>query len=161
MLSGLKKARVTFQRKINIVFIEQIGRNIEVVKSQKADEHVKDKEEVFNILRMFGVKLNLKKCVFGITVGNFLGFMVSQRSIEDNLEKIKAILDMQPLSMAKAVQILMGIIVTLNRLLPRFANRRLPFFRLLRNIKNFEWTKKCQKLLDELKKYLSSPPLLA
>lgn len=68
---------------INKVFIEQIGRNVEayvddiVVKSEKDEEHVNDLTKVFNVLRKFRVKLNPEKCVFGMTAGKFLEFMVS------------------------------------------------------------------------------------
>ena len=47
------------------------------------------------------MKLNPSKCVFGVTVGKFLGFMVSQRGIEVNLEKVRAILELEPSSSAK------------------------------------------------------------
>lgn len=98
--SDLKNARATFQRMINKVFTEQICRNVEaytddiVVKSEKVDDHVKDLEEVFSVLRKFGEKLNPKKYMFGVAVRRCLGFIVSQRGIEANLIKIKAKLDM-------------------------------------------------------------------
>lgn len=85
---------------INNVPTKQKGRNVEtyiddiVVKSEKVGEHVKDLEEVFSMLRKFRVKLNAKKCVFGIVVGKFLRFMALQRGIEANHEKIKTIFDM-------------------------------------------------------------------
>ena len=66
-----------------------------VVKSVKAADYVRDLEEVFSVLRKYGMKLNPAKCAFGIASGNFLGFLVSQRGIEANPEKIKAILEMK------------------------------------------------------------------
>lgn len=80
---GLKNVGAIFQRMINKIFVEQIGKNVEaykddiVVKSEKVDEYIKDLEEVFSVLRKFRVKLNLKKYVFKVVVGKFLGFMVS------------------------------------------------------------------------------------
>ena len=50
------------------------------------------------------MKLNPNKCAFGVASGKFLGFMVSHRGIETNLEKIKAILDMKPPQNVKEVQ---------------------------------------------------------
>lgn len=48
-----------------------------VVKSEKAEDHVTDLKAIFEVLMKFGLKLNPKKCVFGVTVRKFLGFMVS------------------------------------------------------------------------------------
>lgn len=80
---GLKNARVTFQRMINKVFAKQISHNIDayvddiIVKSERAKKYIKDLEKVFGMLRKFRIKLNLEKCVFGMDVSKFLGFMVS------------------------------------------------------------------------------------
>ena len=49
------------------------------------------------------MKLNPSKCVFGVTAGKFLGFVVSQRGIEVNLEKVRAILELEPPRTVKAV----------------------------------------------------------
>ena len=105
------------------------------------------------------MKLNPSKCVFGVTVGKFLGSMVSQRGIEVNLEKVRAIMEIGPPRTVKEVQSLNGKIVALNRFVSKATDKCLPFFRILR--KSFEWTDKCQKAFEDLKKYLSSPPLLS
>ena len=105
------------------------------------------------------MKLNPNKCAFGVTAGKFLGFMVSQRGIEVNLEKIRAIMELEPPKTIKEVQSLNGKIVALNRFVSKATDKCLPFFHILR--KSFEWTDECQKAFEELKKYLSSPPLLS
>ena len=70
---------------MNKMFAQQIGRNVQVyvndmlVKSWREEDHLKDLKETFNTLRSYNMKLNLGKCAFGVTVGKFLGFMVSQR----------------------------------------------------------------------------------
>lgn len=117
---GLKNAGPTFQKMINKVFAKQIGRNMEayidntVVKSEKAEEHVANLEDIFNVLWKFKVKLNPKKYIFGVVAGKFLGFMVSQWGIKAKIEKIKAIIEMKPLSLIKAIQKLNSKITTLN-----------------------------------------------
>jgi hypothetical protein len=84
------------------MFHNQIGKNVEVyigdmlVKSKEEDDHLKDLEETFNTLHKYQMKLNLSKCAFDVSFGKFLGFMVSQRGIEANPDKIRAILEMQP-----------------------------------------------------------------
>ncbi|XP_075650258.1 uncharacterized protein LOC142620843 [Castanea sativa] len=105
------------------------------------------------------MKLNPSKCVFGVIVGKFLGFMVFQRGIEVNLEKVKVIMELAPPRTMKKVQSLNGKIAALNRFVLRATDKCLPFFRTLR--KSFEWTNKCQKAFEDLKAYLSSLPLLS
>ena len=105
------------------------------------------------------MKLNPSKCVFGVTAGKFLGFVVSQRGIEVNLEKVRAILELEPPRTVKAVQSLNGKVAALNRFVSKATNKCLPFFQVLK--KSFEWTNECQKVFEDLKKYLSSPPLLS
>ena len=87
------------------------------------------------------MKLNPSKCVFGVTTGKFLGFMVSQRGIEVNPDKIQAILEMKPSTNIKDVQSLNGKVIALNRFVSRATNKCLPFFRMLK--KSFEWSVEC------------------
>ena len=101
------------------------------------------------------MKLNPSKCVFGVTAGKFLGFMVTQRGIEVNPEKVRAILELEPPRTMKAVQSLNGKVAALNRFVSKATDKCLPFFRVLK--KSFEWTDECQKAFEDLKKYLSSP----
>ena len=86
------------------------------------------------------MKLNPSKCVFGVTAGKFLGFMVSQRGIEVNLEKVRAILELEPSRTVKTVQSLNGKVAALNRFVSKATDKCLPFFRILRKL--FEWTDK-------------------
>ena len=76
-----------------------------LVKSPRENDHLNDLQETFDILRSYNMKLNPSKCVFEVTVGKFLGFMVSQRGIEVNLEKVRTILELEPPRTVKAVQI--------------------------------------------------------
>ena len=112
-----------------------------LVKSRREEDHLEDLRETFNTLRSFNMKLNLGKCAFGVTVGKFLGFMVSQRGIEANPDKIRAIMEMAPPRNVKEVQNLNGKITTLNRFVSRATDKCLPFFCTLK--KSFEWTAEC------------------
>ena len=91
---GLKNAGATYQRLVNHMFRLQIGRNVEVyvndmlVKSLDEEMHLDDLQETFDTLRRHQMKLNPKKCAFEVSLGKFLGFMVSQRGIESNPDKI-------------------------------------------------------------------------
>ncbi|GKV49673.1 hypothetical protein SLEP1_g56411 [Rubroshorea leprosula] len=172
---GLKNAGATYQKMVTIVFRAQIGRNLEVyvddivVKSSRAEDHLTDLAETFNNLRRCSMKLNPAKCTFGVESGKFLGFMVSRRGIEVNPEKIKAIEEMKPPRSTKYVQRLAGRVAALHRFISKSTDKCLPFFKVLRTAaqkdetgkpRKFNWTTKCQVAFDELKAYLSSPPLL-
>ena len=87
------------------------------------------------------MKLNPSKCAFEVSSGKFLGFMVSQRGIEANSDKIQAILDMEPSKNIKEVQSLTGRVAALNRFISKATDKCLPFFKVLR--KAFEWTDEC------------------
>lgn len=66
-----------------------------LMKSLKTDLHFRDLEETFNMLRKYKMKLKPAKCTFRVSIGKFLGFMVSQRGIEANPEKVEAIMHME------------------------------------------------------------------
>ena len=97
---GLKNARATYQRLVNKMFSKQIDRNMEVyvndmlVKSKEELAYLDNLKKTFVTLKQYQMKLNPSKCVFGIASGKFLGFMVSQRGIEANTEKVQAIINM-------------------------------------------------------------------
>ena len=80
---GLKNAGATYQRLVNQMFSRQIGRNMEVyvddmlMKSRKAELHLDDLRETFDALKRYQMRLNPTKCVFRVSSGKFLGFMVS------------------------------------------------------------------------------------
>ncbi|KAL0402573.1 UNVERIFIED_CONTAM: hypothetical protein Slati_4287200 [Sesamum latifolium] len=131
-----------------------------LVKSKEAHQHVEDLEEIFVVLRKYRLKLNPGKCAFGVSGGRFLGFMVTQRGIEANPAKIKAILDMGPPTNINEVQRLTGRIVALNQFISKSVEKGLPFFKTLRKVKNFEWIEECQQAFEDLKAYLAKLPLL-
>ena len=133
---------------MNKMFAQQIERNVQVyvdnmlVKSQREEDHLEDLRETFNTFRSYNMKLNLGKCAFGVTVGKFLEFMVSQKGIKANPDKIWAIIEMAPLRNVKEVQSLNSKVAALNRFVSRATDKCLPFFRTLK--KSFKWMIECQ-----------------
>ena len=85
--------------------------------------------------------------------------MVSQKGIEANPDKIKAIVEMAPTKNVKEMQSLNVKLATLNRFMSKAMDKCLPFFRKLK--KSSEWTAKCQQAFEDLKANLFSPPLLS
>ncbi|CAL2247270.1 unnamed protein product [Prunus armeniaca] len=141
MLFGLKNAGATYQRLVNKIFAELIGTSMEVyvddmlVKSRTADDHLQNLSLMFGTLKKYNMSLNPSKCAFGVSFGKFLGFMISQRRIEANPEKIQALLDMQVPKTKKDVQSLTGRVVALARLISKATNQCAPFLKALKGTK--------------------------
>ena len=128
------------------MFESQLGKNIEiyiddmVVKSKVVSEHLGDLGDILEVLRKYNLRLNASKCSFGVGSGKFLGYMVTHRGIEVNLNQIKAINNLQSSRNLKEVQKLTEMTIALNRFISRLADRCRPFFLLINKWKGFEWT---------------------
>jgi hypothetical protein len=163
---GLKNALPTFVRAMSKTFRDLIRDRVEVyvddivIKTKRWSTLVEDLTLVFDRLRATRTKLNPDKCVFGVSAGKLLGFLVSYRGIEENPEKIKAIEAMRPPSRIKDVQKLTGSLAALSRFISRLAERVLPFFKLLRKSDPFSWTEEAEQAFQELKQHLVSLPIL-
>ena len=167
MSFGLKNAGSTYQRMMTKMFEPQLGKNVKVyiddmvVKSKLVSKHIMDLISIFEILREHKLRLNASKCSFGLGSGKFLGYMVTHRGIEVNPDQIKAINNLQPPRNPKEVQKLTRMMAALNRFISRSADRCKPFFLLLHKWKEFEWSKECVVAFQQLKQYLSRPPIMS
>ena len=132
-----------------------------VVKSKVVSKHVGNLANIFEILRKHKLCLNVFKCSFGVGSGKFLGYMVTYKGIEVNPDQIKAINKLQPPRNPKEVQKLTRMTAALNRFISRSADRCRPFFLLLHKWKEFEWTEECAVAFQQLKEYLSRPPIMS
>ena len=98
---GLKNAAAMYQRTMQNCLRDQIGRNVHayvddiVIKSQKRGDLITGLREPFANLRRYNMKLNPMKCVFGVPAGKLLGFIVSERGIEVNSDKIDTTIKMK------------------------------------------------------------------
>nr|CAN72632.1 hypothetical protein VITISV_025688 [Vitis vinifera] len=122
MSFGLKNAGATYQRLMTKIFKPLIGCSVE--------EHVFHLQEVFHLLRKYGMKLNPSKCAFGVSAGKFLGFMVSQRGIEVSPDQ-------------------------LGRFITRFTDELRPFFLAIRKSGTNGWTDNCQNAFEKIKHSVS------
>ena len=158
----LKNTGATYQRLVNRMFQKQIGESMEVyiddmlVKSTTTELHIAHLVEAFLILKEYNMKLNPAKCAFGVSTEKFLSFIVNNRGIEANPDKIKAVLDMPSSSSIKEVQRLTGRIAALSRFVSKASDKCQPFFQILKNA--FQWDARCEEAFAALKTYLSSPP---
>ena len=132
-----------------------------VVKSKLVSEHIEDLTSIFEILREHKLHLNASKCSFGVGSGKFLGYMMTHRGIKVNPDQIKAINNLQPPRNPKEVQKLTGMMATLNRFIFKSTDRCKPFFLLLHKWKEFKWSNKCVVAFQQLKQYLSHPPIMS
>jgi hypothetical protein len=89
-----------------------------------------------------------------------LGFVVSERDIEANFEKISAIMDMGPIKNLKGVEHVTGCLAALSRFVARLGERNLPLYKLMKKSDNFTWTPEAQEALDSLKNMLKSQAIL-
>ena len=92
---------------------------------------------IFVNLQRFNIKLNPEKCVFGVLKGKLLGYIVSERGIEANPEKITSISNMGPIHNVKGVQRLTGCLVALSRFISRLDERGMPLYKLLKKTDAF------------------------
>ena len=124
-----------------------------LVKSPTAKLHIAHLSEAFQILREYNMKLNLAKCAFEVSAIKFLGFIVNNRGIEANPDKIKDVLKIPLPSGIKEVHCLTGRIAALSRFVFRASDKCQPFFQVLK--KAFQWDTKYEEAFSALKTYLS------
>ncbi|XP_022876923.1 uncharacterized protein LOC111395145 [Olea europaea var. sylvestris] len=138
---GLKNAGATYQRLVNKIFTGLIGKTMEVyvddmlVKSLEAENHIVHLNNTFQILRRYRMRLNPLKCAFAVASGKFLG--------------------------QKEVQYLTGRVAALSRFVSKATNKCLPFFKVLKAGRKFQWTEECEEAFRGLKRHLGQAPLLS
>ena len=138
MSFGLKNAGDTYQRAATTLFHDMMHRDVEVyvddmiVKSRDRADHWAALERFFQRIRCFRLRLNPKKCTFGVTSGKLLGYMISERGIEVDPDKIKAILDMSPPQTETMIRGFLGRLQYISRFIVRLTDICEPIFRLLR-----------------------------
>jgi hypothetical protein len=122
---------------------------------------ISDLVETFDNLSRHKLKLNPTKCSFGVLAGQLLGFLVSARGIKANSEKIQAILTMGKPTKLHDMQKLVGHVAALSRFVARLGEKTLPFYALMKKLDDkFEWTEEADIAFAQLKKVLSTPPVL-
>jgi len=165
---GLKNAGATYQRAMNFIFHKFIGKLVEiyiddvVVKSGDFIKHLADQRKVLQCTRKHGLKMNPNKCAFGVSAGQFLGFMVHQRGIETSRRSIDAINKIIAPTNKSELQSLIGKINFIRRFISNLSGKIRAFSHLLKLKADPEFVcgKEQQLALDEIKSYLINPLVL-
>jgi len=166
MSFGLKNVGATYQRAMVTLFHDMIHKEIEVyvddmiAKSRSEEEHLINLKKLFERLRKFKLRLNPAKCTFGVRSGKLLGFIVSQRGIEVDPNKVHAILEMPHPRTEKEVRGFMGRLNYIARFISQLTATCEPIFKLLRKNQVVEWNEDCQIAFNKIKQYLREPPIL-
>ena len=131
-----------------------------IVKSQDKADHLAALQRFFERIRQFRLRLNPKKCTFGVTSGKLLGHIVSERGIEVDPKKIKAIHDMPAPRNEKKIRYFLGRLQYISRFISRLTDICEPIFRLLRKNQPMVWNNDFQCAFEKIKECLLSPPVL-
>ena len=154
---GLKNVEATYQRLVTKIFRTLIGRMMEVyiddmlVKSKERPDHTEHLRETFELLRMNNMKLDPLKCMFGVSLGKFLGFMVTQTGIEANPIQLSAVMESHTPTIRKGVHQLIGGVAALGLFISCFTDRLKSFFTTLKGVKWTGWDNECNQTLIAIK----------
>ncbi|GJW61855.1 reverse transcriptase domain-containing protein [Tanacetum coccineum] len=169
MSFGLKNVGVTYQRLMDKAFQKQIDRNFEVyvddlvIKSRTEKEVIRDIEETFMTLREINMKLNPKKCAFGMREGTFLGYKVDVDGLRVCPDKVEAVISLPSPKCLKESQKRNGKLASLNRFLSKSAEKSLPFLKTLKKCakkSDFQWTTEAEMTFKQMKKLIVELPML-
>jgi hypothetical protein len=168
MKFGLKNAGATYQRAMNFIFHEYIGTLVEiyiddiVIKSEDITKYLADLQKILECTRKHGLKMNPNKCAFGVSAGQFLGFMVHHRGIEISRKSIDAMNKVVAPANKTELQSLIGKINFIRRFISNLSGKIKAFSPLLKlkADQKFGWGDEQQLALDEIKKYLTNAPVL-
>ena len=149
MSFGLKNARATYQMAMVALFHDMMNKEIKVyvddviAKSNSKEEHIVNLGKLFERLRKFKLRLNPRKCIFGVKYGNLLGFIVSEKGIEVDPYKVQAILEMSTPQTEKEFCGFSGRLNYIARFISQLTTTCEPIFKLFRNYQALEWNGGC------------------
>lgn len=165
---GLKNAPSTFQRLIDRLRSGSSLQNVTLlayqddllVISEGFEQHVADVRDVFQRLRMFGLRANREKCVFARDKVKYLGHVISQDGISPDDDKVRAVLDMKTPSTLRQLRTFFQTCSWFRKFIPSFSAVAEPLTRLLKKNQVWIWGPEQMKAFEELKTRLTSAPIL-
>ena len=127
------------------------------MKSKDREGHIPALRKFFERIQLYKLRLNPKKCTFEVTSGKLLEFTVSQKGIEVDPEKIKAIVEMKPPRTEKEIQGFLGRIQYISRFIAELTMTCEPIFRLHKKEVPTVWNEQCQEAFGKIKNYQMKP----
>ena len=164
---GLCNAPATFQRFMDATLAGLKWKNLVVymddiiIFSENFEEHVKDLDEVLTRLGNANITLNINKCEFFKEKIHYLGHVVSAAGVEPSQEKVRALIKKKSPTNVKELLNWLGICSFYRSFIPNFARLCAPLYALTHEKVKFNWTEKEEKIIDELKQYLATEPILS
>jgi hypothetical protein len=168
MTFGLKNAGATYQRAMNLFFHELLDIIVEiyiddiVVKLASLDSHLADLHLTFKKMRQYVLKMNPLKCAFGVSTGKFLGFIIHEHGIEIDPKRVESMKKAKAPTCKKELQSFLDKVNYLRQFISNLSGRVKAFTPILRlkNDAEFIWGVEQQAVFEEIKEYLSTPPVL-
>jgi hypothetical protein len=168
MTFGLKNAGATYQRAMNLFFHELLDIIVEiyiddiVVKLASLDSHLADLHLTFKKMRQYVLKMNPLKCAFGVSTGKFLGFIIHEHGIEIDPKRVESMKKAKAPTCKKELQSFLDKVNYLRQFISNLSGRVKAFTPILRlkNDAEFIWGVEQQVVFEEIKEYLSTPPVL-
>ena len=166
LIFGAKNAFEDFQKivetnithDINGVF--NISDNI-IAHATTQNEHLQQLRKVFDKIREKGLKLNFKKCEFGKSSINYMGYILRSEGLFPEPEKVNSILHMKPPSNTSEVRSFLGLVTYCSKFVPNFTAITEPLRRLTRQKAEFIWTGKQESAFSKIKTFISKAPVLS
>src|SRR4051812_1543099 len=166
MSFGLTNAPATFSRLMNSIFMEYLDKFVLVylddilIYSKNEEDHAEHLRLVLMKLREHRLYAKFSKCEFWLPKVTYLGHMISAKGIAVNPERVQAVLDWTPPESVKQVRSFLGLASYCRRFVENFSKVAKPLTELLKKVKVFQWTPKCKDSFQELKRRLTSTPVL-
>ena len=163
---GLKNAKATYQRMATALLHDMMHNEVEVyvdnmiVKSKDKGSYTINLRKFFKRIKEYRLRLNPQKCTFRVIAKKLLGFLVSDRGIEVDPSKIKAILEMPSPKSEKEIRGFLGRLQYISLFIAKFTSTCEPIFKLLRKNEPHTWKDECQKAFELIKEYLLYLPIL-
>ena len=160
MLFNLKNVGASCQRMATALLHDMIHNQVEVyvddmiMKSKNRENHTTNVRKFFERIKEYRLRLKPQKYTFGVIAGKLLGLLVSDRVIEVDPSKIKAILEMSPPKSKKEIRGFFGRLQYISRFITKLTSTCEPIFKLLRKNKPHTWNDECQKAFELIKEYL-------
>src|SRR3954465_9081787 len=167
MSFGLTNAPATFSRLMNSIFMEYLDKFVVIylddilIYSKNEEEHAEHLRLVLMKLREHHPYAKFSKCEFWLPEVIYLGHVISAKGVDVNPERVKVVLDWTPPESVKQVRSFLGLASYCRRFVENFSKVAKPLTELLKKEKKFEWTPKCEESFQELKRRLTSAPVLA